>query len=103
MSFCRSTNGKCASRTIVALGAVALFSMGAPGADQADMRVRSADFNRPVTVQGRGAVDLTRVGLPSVVFAPTNRSVVPEGPLPCTQINCQLPDRRSGSRLRLGR
>ena len=92
MSFCRSTNGKCASRTIVALGAVALFSMGAPGADQAGMRVRSADFNRPVTVQGPSVVDLTRVGLPPVVFAPTNRSVAPEGPLPCTQVNCQLPD-----------
>ena len=94
MSFCRSTNGKCASRTIVALGAVALFSMGAPGADQVDVRVRSVDFNRPVTVQGQGAVDLSRVGLPPVVFAPT-RSGVPEGPGVCTIVpaaNCQLPD-----------
>ena len=35
MSICCSTTGKCAARTVVALGAVALFSMGAAGADQA--------------------------------------------------------------------
>ena len=109
MSICRSTTGKCAPRTVVALGAVALFSMGAPGADkarvqapaaqadQATVLAKSADFNRPIRAQGPGAVDISRATIPSIVFAPAPGT--PEGPgigIVCTQAgipaNCQLPD-----------